>query len=291
MSRLSQGRPPRGVALVVVLWVVAALTVLVSGLVAAQRSELRSAGSERGRLQAMAAGAAAMAVALQSMQGSTAPPGRLQRQGVRIDERDIVVEIVPLTGLVDLNLAPQPLLVAVLRDLGGRVDAEVLAAALVARRQIPAASPGGAPNLSAGALFSVEQLLALPGVDPDLVARIRPFVTTGSGGSGKVNPLAAPIEVLKLLTRGDEALALRFGAERDSATAMIDTTRLEGSLIDTSTSSRLRLTALVPSDDGVWHAVRRDVEVGRSAAPGMAPWRVLDQAVTRMPARTNDGHR
>lgn len=290
MSRRGAAPGQQGVALVVVLWVVAALTVLVSGLVAAQRAGLRLASAERARVLALAAGGAATVVVLQE-QAQAAPLARQRQLVVRIDGQDVEVEAMPLTGLVDLNSAPEALLVLVFRELGQRDDAEALAAALVERRQAPAAAASGAGGFSSGPLAGVEQLLSVTGVDPDLVARIQPFVTTASGGSGRVNPMAAPPDILRLLTRGDEALAQRIVSERDAGTAMIDTSRLDANLIDTSSSGRLRLTARVPAGDGSLHLVRRDLELGRAAAPGAAPWRVLGESVTRKPAGTDDAAR
>lgn len=271
-----------GVALVLVLWVVAALTVLVTGLIAAQRSELRLVASERTRVQAYAIGSAVMAQVLHTQALGLAAAARQVRLIVRYADADVEVEVMPLTGLIDLNLAPGPLLTALWRDLGRRDDAERLTGQVMVRRQSPPGAASAVPGATYIRLARPEQLLALSGFDADLVARIRPFVTTGSGGSGRVNPLAAPLEVLKLLANGDEALARRINDERDAGTVMIDTTRLEGNYIDAGSGSmRLRLTARVPSADGTRIEVLKDVELGRGSQPGGVPWRVLDSAVIR----------
>jgi general secretion pathway protein K len=174
----------RGVALIAVLWIVAALAVLVTGVVQAQRSELRLAGVARASLVGEAAGQAAIHLVLQRMAGSAPRVDRLTRDAVDYDGRAIVVDVMPLTGLVDLNRAPAPLLVAFLMQMGGldEPSARTLTDALVARRT------AGADAL----LDAPEELLSLPGADYDLFARLAPFVTTDSGGGGRVHPLAAP---------------------------------------------------------------------------------------------------
>ncbi len=72
-------RGARGVTLVIVLWIVAALTILVTGLVQAQRSELRLAGAARTQLLASAAGQAAVQLVAQQLAATTAPDPRLRR--------------------------------------------------------------------------------------------------------------------------------------------------------------------------------------------------------------------
>lgn len=276
--RRRSGRPrvPRGIALVAVLWIVGALSVLVTGVVLAQRAELRMAGVARASLVGEAAGQAAIHIVLQRMSGGGDRIDRLTRIAVRHDERDIVVEVMPLTGLVDLNLAPRPLLEAFVARAGGADEtlARQVAEAVVARREA-ARGPAEPSSL----LAAPEELLSLPGVDYDLFARLEPMVTTGSGGVGRINPLAAPDEVLRFLAAGDVALARRVADDRDAGVVAIDTSRLEGAFIDAMVSTRHRFTAQVPMADGARVLVVRDVDTAvDSASP--APWQTL-RASTR----------
>ncbi len=270
-------RSTRGVTLVIVLWMVAALTILVTGLVSTQRSELRLAGAARAQVLAAAGGRAAAQLALQQLAGVTPAPSGTSRRSFNVDGREIEVLLMPLTGLVDLNSAPPPLLADVFRLAGGLDEAAArsLAAAVQERRQRPA-------NGEQPARFElIEELLSVPGVDADLFAKIAPLLTTDSAGSGKVNPLAAPPEVLFILARGDAVLAQRIADQREAGA--IDTTRLEANYIDATVSSRYRITALVPESDGSQWAVQRDVDL-RLATPGGPPWRTLRTSVRRLPA-------
>lgn len=266
----------RGMALIAVLWMVAALSVLVAGVVQAQRGELRMASAARDTLQGEAAGQAAIYSALQRITAGGPGVTGLARMALPQGGLDIPVEVMPLTGLVDLNLAPAPLVEALLGTVGGTPaePARAIAEALVLRRQAGAEA--------GGMLASPEELLALPGVDYDLFARITGFVSTDSRGSGRINPLAAPLEVLQFLARGDQALAERIAADRDAGAVAIDTTRLEGAFIDASVSSRFRFTAYVPLANGVVVRVIRDIDT-QPAPDSAAPWRTL-RAATRWSA-------
>ena len=142
----SQPRSQRGVALVAVLWVVAALSILVTGLVQTQREEIRTASSSRLRLQADALGQGAINLAVQMLRADGGGPERrerLARMSVAYGGVALQVEIQPLTGLVDLNLAPGPLLAAMFM-VGGGVDAaaaQQLAASVVAAREVRPSGP------------------------------------------------------------------------------------------------------------------------------------------------------
>jgi general secretion pathway protein K len=271
-------------ALVAVLWIVAALSVLVTGVVQAQRAELRMAGAARASLVGDAAGQAAIHLVLQRLGAGGQRIDRLTRTTVRYDGRDIAVEVMPLTGLVDLNRAAAPLLAAFLARTGAADEsrARQIADAVVARRSAAGTPAGTSPLLAAP-----EELLSVPAVDYDLFARIADFVTTDSGGGGRVNPLAAPVEVLSFLALGDAALARRIADERDAGSVAIDTTRLEGTFIDATVSSRYRLTAHVPMADGARVLVLRDVD-SLAAPGGAAPWQTL-RASTRWVAQARAG--
>lgn len=258
-------------ALVAVLLVVAALSVLVTGVVQGQRAELRLAGVARSTLLGEAAGQAAIHLVLQRMTAGADRTSRLTRVAVNYDHRDMVVEVMPLTGLVDLNQAPGPLLTAFLTTVGGAEPglARTIADALVARRQAAGAQAGPPAPLT-----SPEELLSLPGADYDLFARIAGLVTTDSRGGGRINPLAAPLEVLSFLAMENAALARRIAADRDAGVVAIDTTRLEGAFIDATVSSRYRFTAHVPLPDGSHVKVTRDIDIA-SEPSAAAPWQTL----------------
>jgi general secretion pathway protein K len=268
--------------LIVVLWTVAALTVLVTGLVRAQRSELRLAGVAKAGVLAQAQGQAAIAQVAQRLLTRDQGEARLQRWREVVDGVEVDVEAAPLGGLVDLNKAPEPLLGALFAG-PGRLDAgaaQALAREVLAWRQ-SADGRGGQRRFDL-----VDELLAVPGADPDLFARIAPFVTTDSAGSGRVNPLAAPLPILVVLAHGDADTARRIAADRDAGAPAIDTSRLDAALLDATASNRYRFTARVPGPGGQrGFDVVRDLDL-RARRPGGPPWQTLRAVVQRVPELT-----
>ena len=259
-----------GVALVAVLWIVAALSILVTGMVQAQRDEIRLVSSARQTVQGSALGSAAVQLVLQQMAARSEPVARLSRIEVGFGGLTIPVEVVPLNGLIDLNRAPEPLLVALFTVGGGMAPdpAAALAKALIAAR-----TPG--PLTQAGPRFeAIEDLLQLPGVDFGLYARLSPLVTTDALGGGRVNAMAAPQGVLLVISGGDAARAARIAADRDGGGAGVDTTDLSPQLIDTVATTRFRLVAQVPLPDGRKLLSSRWVETGKAAPDGVS-WRIF----------------
>lgn len=261
-------RRRRGVAMVAVLWVVAALSILVAGLVQTQRDEIRNAASSRVRLQADAVGQGAIHLAVQALLARDRQPDRLSRITVPYDGVEVLVEVQPFSGLVDINLAPAPLLAALFAVNGGvdTASSERLAAAVVAMRD---ARPGEPPPR----FKAPEELLNVEGIHYDLYARLAHLVTTDTRGSGRINPLAASPEVLLLLAGGDQGLANQAAANRDADVAGMDTTALQTAFTDSSASGRVRFKAYVPFPDGSV-AVVRDIDIS-PVAEGTAPWRTL----------------
>lgn len=257
-------RVQRGVALVAVLWIVSALTILTAGVVGAQRGEIRAADTGRALLESTATGRGAIQQVLQDIAGRSAQrPNRLQLRTVRYADVDVRVEVRPLSGLIDLNVAPEPLLADLLAQVAGMpVNLAAQAAARIASRRIP--RPFDVP----------EDVAEVQGLDYDVYAKIRNYVATGTRGSGRVNPLAASPEVILLLAKGNAAVAARVTQDRDANAPLVDTSRLEASFTDPTPAagSRYRLTARVPVADGRSFDVAMDVDLTSTAA---LPWQVI----------------
>ncbi|MFC5500508.1 type II secretion system protein GspK [Caenimonas terrae] len=257
-------------ALVAVLWIVAALSILVTGMVQAHRDEIRLVASARQTVQGSALGNAAVQLVLQQMAARTEPVARLSRIDVEFAGQTIPVEVTPLNGLIDLNRAPEALLAA-LFTVAGKLAPD--AAAGLAKALVAARAAG--PLTQRGPRFeAVEDLLQLPGVDFGLYARLSPLVTTDALGGGRVNPMAAPEGVLLVLSDGDVARAARIAAGRDGGGPGVDTTDLPAQFVDTVATTRFRLVAQVPLPDGRRLLSSRLAETGKLAADGV-PWRIF----------------
>lgn len=270
MTALGTSRGSTGMALLLVLWCTAALAVLVTGMIGAQRSELRLAAMARQRVDALAQGQAAIQRVVQQIAGTPVTVDRFHRRQVTLDGQSVEVEVMPSSGLIDLGRAPMSLLQDLFIFAGGMPDAAAasLAVAVEAMRQQPA-RVGGPRGFEAP-----EELLALPSFDFALLDRIAPLVTSAGSGGGRVNPMCAPRGVLAVLARGNASAVERFVAARDAGATSIDTTSFAPGHVDASTGTRFRLTAEVRRSDGLIEQVVQDIDA-RSPEPGGAPWRVL----------------
>lgn len=263
-------RSTSGMALIAVLWIVAALSILITGSIAAVRGETRTVTSARQLVEARAAGDAAIQQALQQLAAQKEAVTRQVTGPVMFRGATIPVQVTPLNGFIDINRAPPSLLVAMLETaLKMPPDAAAALTGLIVAQRTPAEGQPRPQGFEA-----VEDLLRLPGVDYDLYATISPLLTADQPASGKVNPYAAPVEVLLVLTRGDAATAMRIAAARDAGQQGIDTSAINPEFIDNSTTKRFRLQALVPLSDGRAAVISRHVGLEPSVDDGL-PWRTF----------------
>ncbi|QIL70229.1 general secretion pathway protein GspK [Diaphorobacter sp. HDW4B] len=262
-------RQQRGFALIAVLWLVAALSVMVGGLMLTVKSELKTASFSRQTLQASATGEAAIQVALQGVVASGKPPAQLISAPVPVFGQSVDVQMIPMNGYIDLNRAPLELLQAVFQ-LGAGLDAGSagsLVEAINAARTVPGPS-GKPPNFE-----SPEDLLLLPGVDYALYSRVAPLVTTDAGGNGKVNIKAAPPSVLAVIAGGDQAAVNSFIQARSEENPTVDTTKMNGAWVDQGTAnSNIEFTARVALPDGDAITVVRRYTITPNSPNGL-PWR------------------
>lgn len=268
-----RGAVQDGIALVAVLWIVAALSVAVTGIVYAIRAETRTMSAARGLIEAQVSGEAAIMLALQELTSPQAGPRQPWRTlQVSYGGRVIPVEFNALNGFVDINRAAPELLTVLLATAGGRdvQAAAKLAQSIVIERQKPDAL-GRAQGFE-----DASELMRVPGVDYNLYARLRALVTADVQGSGKVNPRAAPLEVLTMLAEGNVARAQSMvSARRQSGGAGIDVTALRAEFIDSGIGSRYRVQALVPMADGSQGVVQLHVDVSPDTRAGLQ-WRIFN---------------
>lgn len=259
-----------GMALIAVLWVVAALSILVTGISRASRDEIRVVAIHGQAVRAQAIGDAAIQLALQELASRPARPNRVMQSNFTYRGVQVSVAIAPLNGWIDLNGAPQTLL-ARLYEVAGGLPPD--AAQKLAQFTIDARERKDLQGQSER-FEAPEDLLRLPGVDYDLYARLSPLVTVYSGAGSRVNPMAAPVGVLKVLAGGNEAVALRIVQERASGSETMDTTALDPAWTAVVPSLQYRIDAIVPLNDGSVLRVVRIMDVGVSARDGL-PWRTF----------------
>ena len=269
-----------GFALVAVIWMLAALALLVSALVAGVRAEVRGLQGLRDSADAAASADAAIYLTLRELVADADRPVRATSRWVQWDAQPILVRIYPAEGFVDLNMAEAPLLADVFTYGGGldAVTARELADAVVAWR-----TPGLVDNLQTAAggssaqkrsrFDTIEDLLQVPGMDFALFDRIRDLLTTSSVIKG-VDPLAASETVLAILAGGDQTMVARIATLRDADDPVIDTTELSHAQPNAAGALVVRLDAHVVAADG---RVRvRSVWVQLDGVRTGMPWEVIE---------------
>jgi general secretion pathway protein K len=271
----------RGLALVAVMWMVAALAILVASLGTATRSEIHVAQTTRGVVEAAALGDAAIQLAMLELGSLPTPVRGLHTRIYTFEGRDITVELVPVAGLIDINFAPHSLLLALLL-YGAQLDektAEALAERIIEWRTFehtlddPAYEAAGVRFRPRHGLFEYpEDLLQVLGVSYDVYHMIRRFITV-YGDSAGIDPMAAPLGVLAVLARGDVALAQQIAAVRDAGDPVSDLTGLVQEHLGTSVSLTYRLDARVESGGRVYLRTRW-VDLGQPGTDG-SEWRTL----------------
>jgi general secretion pathway protein K len=284
-------RAQRGLALVAVLWVVAALALLVGSLTVVARTETRVAldVSELGRATAL--GDAAIQLALLELRADPSPARHYRLRDLVVEGVPVRVRIQSVAGFVDLNGAPEALLVDLL-TYGGGLDP--VRATGLAQRIIDWRDPDDVPGVlgaeaqayaAAGVSYRarnapfivVEDLMQVLGMSLDLYEAVRPLVTVW-GGHAAVDPAAADVQLIRVLAGGDERLAASLATRRDQGDPTLDTTSLRHASVGAEVRDVFRVEAMVALGEGTGRRVRW-VTLSRDERGG--PWTSLDvQAAT-----------
>jgi len=272
---------------VAVLWLVAALSILVSGVVYAVRGEIRNVSWQKELSVSTAiADAGAMLVA-RELSVSGIRDGLLRTYELKFEDRALRVDAIPLNGLVDLNAAPESLLADLLAVAGGvdRSSAGKLAQRIIDWRDPDnVALPSGAEDdayVASGSRFrtrganfeSPEDLLQVLGIDFDVYLKISKLVTVEARGSGHVNPASAPLSVLSVLAGGDEELAQGYASARARDGLLADSTRFRADHQGSDVGSRFLIEARIGLSNGSVLVTRRFLDIGATAKG--APWTTM----------------
>jgi len=254
-----------GVALAIVVWFIAGMSLLVAGIVAQARVDNHMAQNHLGRAVAVAAGDGAIQLMMADMVLANDPKSRSRGEPpdgrYRVGEMETRVTLVSTSGLIDVNSASEKMLSALFESAGGAAadDARSLAQNVVQSR-----SPGtvnGLPD-SGVKLNAVEDLLRVPGFSRTLLDSVRDFIVVGEAAQGATNWARAPEALLSVLGRSnparEEAVRARRGAAGDQS----------GQLL-----GAFRVDAIVLVGDKIW--LRRRWISMRGDSSSALPWRVL----------------
>jgi general secretion pathway protein K len=206
----SSAERQRGVALGVVVWFIAGMALLVSGIIAEARIDARMAQLHYFKAQAAAAGDGAINLALAEQDGRRASgqPGANRMQNYQIGPRSVEVRMIPAGVFVNISSENLQGLRSLFR--WAQSDAQqhgifwdgspsALAAAVIEFRD----GVGGRH----GSLFhSPEDLLRVPGVTRGVYEAVRNYITVGDlagGFQGGNQSVESKLNQLTAAMRGD----------------------------------------------------------------------------------------
>ena len=281
--RMPSTESQRGVALILVLWLIVLLTALIGGFALAARVEaLQGRVLVRGLVASNAARAgleySLTRVALPDARLQWKPDGTAHRW--RFGDARVEVKIVDENGKLDLNQAPHPLIAALIQRHGVEPsEAGRIAGAIVDWRDPdPLTQPGGgaedgdyeAAGLPYGAkdadFESVTELLQVLGMTPALFARLEPDLTVYSGRA-QPDPAYASAELLDAMgLNGADLVAQR---DRPAGALPVDG-GLPGASMAGAGSGTYSIDSRARLPDGRQSLLRAVVRTGGGGLPGMA---------------------
>lgn len=261
-----------GVALAIVVWFIAGMSLLVAGIVSQARVDTQLAQLHLFRAQAEAAGDGAIQLLMAELhesRGGDASPGEgLAFARYRFGEADVRVLALPSEALVDINAAPRPQLVQLWTEVAGlpRAEAVALAGSMVEWRS----RQGG--GFRAGGQFDVvEDVLRVEGMTRTRLDAVRHFISAGQG-SGGAN--AASRDRLRQL----DAIAPDAGWNSGN----VETSALPGARTprNARSASRYRVDAVVSIGGRQW--LRRRWIATRTGRDSRLPWRTERAEIPRV---------
>lgn len=265
----------RGVALAIVVWFLAAMSLLVSGIVFQARVDTRMAQLHAAKAKAVAAGDGAIQLMLANLQLGKPegfdPGHRLPTMDFEIGDYPVTVQLVPVAGLIDLNSAPVDILALLFMVRGGldEADAQFLAVSVVKWRSGALRGQAGAARFAA-----IEDVLRVEGVTRTLLDSIRDSVAVSAKGQGGVDWSLAPSSVLDVLALKNPGKASSMLNEFQKRAGADNKNNRLG-----SAAGAYRLDAIVNVGDQQW--LRRRWASGGKTAGGL-PWRFVRTEAPRV---------
>lgn len=191
--------PQKGMALVIVLWLVAALTIFVAGLSQSAKREIKLASLSRDLVTARAVGEAAVFELLLKMKLNPQDFQKIQKEHISYENYDIDLEIQPWNGLVDINSAPPGLLALLMQNAAGLSEREAkqISENIVKARDIKQ------PQKSFSSWESIDDILKIDGMNYNIFSSIKDFIVAGKTNSRSINKSSAKAPLSEWLESGD----------------------------------------------------------------------------------------
>jgi len=227
--------PQRGIALVLVLWVIVLLGVIAGAMSMTQRTGILMVGNQKLEREGRALVDAGLRFMMLQLDNRNRPvdqnpwpaDGRLHPW--TFSGRTLWIGAMPEMGRIDLNQANEALLSGMLRAAGLEEDLAVAVRDAILdwrdaddgpraegaedEQYLEEGRPVGARD---GAFLSVEELQQVKGVTPELYKKLAPMLTVNAG-QRTVNPAFASREVLSAIPDLDGEIIDQYLAERKQA--------------------------------------------------------------------------
>lgn len=264
----------RGVALAIVVWFIAGMSLLVAGIVSHARVDTQMAQLHVARAKAVAAGDGAIQLMLgeRLLNVDHAASGVDPLQGnYQLGSIEVAVTLVPAAGFINLNAAPQKVLAVLFFALGqvSEDEANFLADSVVKWR---GGLPGkGKTQAHANKFSAIEDLLRIEGMNRTLFDALRDFIVVGQWSGSVTDWSVAPQELMRVL---EEANPGKLDAVNRAREQMTHSSTAPGTQAqERSMSGAYRADAVVTYGDQTWLR-RRWVSLGSSPGSGL-PWHFM----------------
>lgn len=288
---LGFSRRQRGVALVLVLWILLLVTISTGAYTLMARMDQLEAHTVLSGTRARMAAEAGLNLAVLALRDPDetkrlVPDGRpylLDYEGIAVE-----VQVTDERGKIDINATDELTLVQLLTGHGlEQNDAELLAAAIMDWSDIDEIERANGAELEAyeGAglalgpgnrgFIMIEELLQVLGMPWELYNRMSPGLTV-FGQSGIPDPAYAPVEALLALPEMTEEDALNFVQERHSQDAVggVGTVLPSGEVaMARGRGVTYSILAKATLPNGVWDQVEATIRQG--GGPDGLPYRIL----------------
>ena len=197
------GHREHGVALAIVVWFIAGMSLLVAGIVAQARVDTQMAQTHVARAKAIAAGDGAIALMMVDTMTGKVDKNQPLVGNYRLGDIEVTVALLPATGLIDLNGASAEVLYALFLFAGGlrEEEARLLAENMVQSRTARQGRQGAVK------LAAIEDFLRVPGSSRTLLDSVRDFIVVSESGRGGTDWSQAPEALLGILSKVDPAKA------------------------------------------------------------------------------------
>jgi type II secretory pathway component PulK len=263
----------QGVALAIVVWFIAGMSLLVASIVSQATVDTRLAQLHVAKAEAAAAGDGAIQLMLaQRMFDPTSAGGQsanLERE-FRLGSTDVSVSLQPAASFIDLNSAPQPVLAGLFLVIGQVDESEANSLATNVVQWRSTLPDQDSKLIRAPQFHTIEDLLRIDGMSRTLFDAVRNYIVVGKGTP--TDWALAPPELLAVLNQASPGEIDAINKRRDQLgnAANVSTTGNPPQGGGSSLSGMYRADAKVAYGDQIWLR-RRWVSIG--SLPGSKlPW-------------------